>query len=196
MKLILPVIALSFLAAPVYSGGFVSPIIADVQTPVVVSPDVNWTSNYAGVMLGYGRAEREVSQGNESENGFSGALLVGRMQDFDTWVGAIELMAAPGFGAEVEGREVKWAVAARAKAGVKFGADNRWLGFATVGVGRGKTEGANGDSKTSNGYLYGVGFNYLVNETLMVGGEISRAEKTGDVDADVTGLGASIAYRF
>ncbi len=196
MKLVLPLVALSLVAAPAYSGGFVSPIVSDGQTPVVVSSDANWTSNYAGVMLGYGKAEREVSQGNQSENGFSGALLVGRMQDFGTWVGAVELMAAPGFGAEVAERKVKWAVAARAKAGVKFGVEDRWLGFATVGVGRGKTESDSGQSRTANGYLYGVGFNYLVSDTLMVGGEVLRAEKTGDGDADATGLGASVAYRF
>lgn len=170
-----------------------SPVISDAAPSAM---DANWTSNYAGVILGYGEISRETARGESDNSGVAGSFILGHMRDFGNWVGAVELMGGPGLNAEVAGREVKWAVAARAKSGLKFGPDSRWLGFASLGFARGKTENSGGESWYTNGYLYGVGVNYLVNDDIMVGGEIIRSVKTGDGDADGTGFGVSLAYRF
>lgn len=197
MKHILPLAALTLLAAPAYSGGLVLAPAPVVESAAPSSLDANWTSNYAGVILGYGELNRETSGGEDSDKGVAGAFTLGHMRDFGSWVGAVELMGGPGFNAEVAGREVNWGVAARVKGGFKFGPESRWLGFASLGVGRVKTEDSEtGDSRNANGYVYGIGINHLLNDKIMVGAELNRFEKNGDGDADGTGIGASLAYRF
>lgn len=198
MKSAITILTLGALAAPAHSGGFVAATApVEQHTLNVPTQEANWTANYVGAILGYGTTNRQSAAGEDSREGFTGSLLIGHMRDFGQWVGAVEVTAAPGQNAEVGGLELKWAVAARVKGGFKFGADSRWLGFATIGAGRGKVEsGGTGASRYTNGYLYGAGVEYLLNDRFSVGAELTRLEKTGDGDADATGVGLTAAYRF
>lgn len=106
-------------------------------------------------------------------------------------------LASPGFDAEVDGNEIKWGVAARVKAGRKFGDGGRWLAFGSAGFGRAKTEQiGSGRETATNGYLYGLGVAYLLKDNIAISGEFVHVEKNGDNDADADGAMLGISYKF
>lgn len=193
MKHVYLALCMTGLAASADAGGLVVSSFDSSPESVIAESSVSWTGNYGGILLGYGN----VTLDSFDRNSFGGTFSLARMHDYGSWVGAVELLASPGFDAEVDGNEIKWGVAARVKAGRKFGDGGRWLAFGSAGFGRAKTEQiGSGRETATNGYLYGLGVAYMLKDNIAISGEFVHVEKNGDNDADADGAMLGILYKF
>lgn len=188
------------LAAPAFAGGPIEVPVEPViePAPVVVAPTYNWTGFYAGGQLGYGDA------------GVDG-LPAGLDLDGSGWLGGLHAGYRYDFGGGVVGGEASydWAsidlgddgeidevLRLKLLAGGKIGAG---LLYATAGAAWADAS-ALGEDLSDNGIFYGAGYDHLLNDRWVVGGEILRHEfddfdGTG-ADVDVTTFQARVSYRF
>jgi opacity protein-like surface antigen len=188
------------MAAPAFAGGPVDvPVEPAIEpAPVIVAPTYNWTGFYAGGQLGYGDVGAEGGGVDLEGDGWLGGLHAGYRYDFGSAVigaeGAYE-WASIDVGEDEEGTlddvmrlKVLW--------GGKIG---RGLIYAAGGMAWADAEVDGGDLSDS-GYFYGAGYDYLVTEKWVVGGEILRHEFSdfdgSDLDVDATTFEARVSYRF
>lgn len=184
-------------SSPLWAGG-PSRVAPDpvVMPPMVMTPvRADWTGGYVGGLLGYGRIERSAPLRSSGSGGL-GALVAGYDRDYGTWVLGAEVMAAPGAGFEVGGREINHFLGARLKAGYKMSADGRWLGTGSLGAARVTHEAiGGGDRRSSTGTVFGLGVSYLHSRNISLSGEIVTVRDGSDGPrGNLLLLGAQ--YRF
>jgi len=180
------------LAAPVFAGGAAEPAPGPVTvapTPIPVGAD--WTGPSVGLQLGYG----DVSTDGPALDG-DGALL-GLRAYYDWDFGSFIL----GGGLQYDTADIDIGgvtdLDSVLRAGLRGGVDlgNSWA-YATAGYALAETSTL-GDS---DGYFAGVGYEYLVTDTVSLGGEVLY-HRFSDFDtvpdeAEATTAALSVNFRF
>lgn len=195
-KIFAAVAGVMVFGSPAWAGGptvvVAEPVIA---APVLVAaPSVNWTGGYVGTLLGYGKLETGEPRSSNSTG--VGALTAGYDHDFGQWVLGGELMAAPGAGVEIGGREVENFLGARVKAGYKMDPSGRWLGQGSLGYARVSHEAVGGgDSRHTSAPMFGLGVSYLHSSNVSLSGEV-LAIRDGSGGPRGTTLLLGAQYRF
>ncbi|WP_210528412.1 outer membrane protein [Rubellimicrobium arenae] len=208
---------LSAVAVPALAGGF-APVVAETPVaapaPVVVTaapaPSADWSGFYLGGQLSYGQLGYEVDDGITDDADFDGAvggLHAGYMRDFGRIVAGAELAYD---WADLEADDDNGATSynagadleAVARAGVRVGYDaGRVLPYATAGYANAmfSDELASTGEDNADGYYFGGGVEYAVNDRFSVGGEVLRHEfdlDDDDIDSGLTTVGVRASYRF
>lgn len=198
MKTIAALIATAALTAPAFAGGPVAvaeePVIVPAAEPYI-APGLDWTGGYVGAQLGYG--DVESSTGALDGYGWLGGVHAGYRWDLGNWVAGgelsydsadIDLGAAAGSLDDVTA--LKLTAGREIGNSLVYGALGAAHATATVGTAE----------LSDSGLVYGLGFDYAVNESWTVGGEVLQ-HKFDDfdgsgVDLDATTLKAKVALRF
>lgn len=187
------------LAAPAFAGGPVrvasEPAVAPAPAPVVAAPTVDWTGFYAGGQLGYADLDSNID--GYDGNGAIGGVHAGYRYDLGKAVIGAELaydVANVDIG---DGNDsLDNATTLKLIAGGKI---DRGLLYATVGSSWADVT-VGGQDYSDNGYVFGVGYDYALNDRWTVGGEILRHNyddvNDAGTDLDATTLQVKAAYRF
>lgn len=189
MKTIAALIATAALTAPAFAGGPIAvaeePAIAPVAE-AYVAPGLDWSGAYLGAQLGYGDVD---SNGAALDgNGWLGGVHAGYRWDFGTWVAGTELSydkADIALGA-VAGDELDDVLALKLSAGREIGNS---LVYGTIGAAHASAT-VGGAELSDNGFVYGLGFDYALNDRWTVGGEVLQ-HKFDDFDGTTTDLDAT-----
>ena len=199
MKRIAALVLGGLLAAPAFAGGPmevpVEPVIE--PAPVVVAPTYDWTGFYAGGELGYGDLGADGAPVDLEGDGWLGGLHAGYRYDFGGGVVGAEASydwASIDLGEDAG--ELDDVMRLKLLAGAKIG---RGLLYASAGAAWADAS-ALGEDLSDNGYFYGLGYDYLVTDKWVVGGEVLQHEfddfdGTG-IDIDATTVQAKVSYRF
>jgi outer membrane immunogenic protein len=197
MKKLVPLAVAAVLAAPAAFAGSAAAPLVEPQIAAPAAPampaSVDWTGPYAGVTLGFARTRWD--EGRESHAG--GGAHIGYNSDMGNWVVGGELGLAPGFDQTIGDREIKWGAAARLKAGPKFGPGGNTWGFGSLGLAHVRSDDVNGgDRQNSNGWLVGVGASHMLQNNVIVTGEINHSRFNGESDFRSTGVALGVSFRF
>ncbi|AXQ95121.1 porin family protein [Cereibacter azotoformans] len=185
------------LAAPAFAGGPITvapePIVEPMPAPVVVAPVTDWSGFYVGGQLGYGDVGTEIS--GLDGNGAIGGVHAGYRYDFGRAVVGAEIaydMTNIDIG---DSAELDNVATLKLMAGGKIG---RGLLYATAGGTWADVTSDAGDP--DDGYVYGIGYDYMLNDRWSVGAELLRHEwdtfDDAGTDADATTLQAKVGFRF
>lgn len=199
MKTIAAIIATATLAAPAFAGGPTvvaeEPMIVPAAEPYVAAgPD--WSGAYVGAQLGYGDVDSNGA--GLDGNDYFGGVHAGYRWDLGNWVAGTEMSYDAnniGLGA-VDGDELSDVLALKLTAGREIGNS---LVYGTLGAARANAS-VGGVDLRDNGLVYGLGFDYAVNDRWTVGGEVTEHkfddfDATG-VDFDATTIKAKVGMRF
>lgn len=197
MKTIAAFFATIALTAPAFAGGPVAvadePMIAPVAQ-ASVAPGLDWTGGYVGAQLGYG--DVDSSTGALEGSGWLGGVHAGYRWDLGNWVAGTELtwdttdidLGTTGSLDDV--------MALKLTAGREIGNS---LVYGALGVAQANATIA-GVDQSDNGIVYGIGFDYAVNDRWTVGGEVLEHQFNDfdglGVDLDATTVKAKVALRF
>lgn len=190
--------AVAVSAAPVLAGGLTPPAPTPV-VPVPVAPAVpvsaDWTGLYAGGSLGYGDVTGSTTLG-EDVNGLTYGVHGGYMYDMGSIVLGAELEYAM---TEITDDTIGLDVDSVLRGKVRVGYDaGDFLPYVTVGMAQLTTSGAIDDSDT--GYLYGIGADYRMTDSLRIGAEVLRHEfddyADSGIDVSATTLGVRVSFAF
>ncbi|HLQ18467.1 MAG TPA: porin family protein [Tabrizicola sp.] len=199
MKTIAALIATAALTAPAFAGGPVAvaeePMIVPAAEPYVAAgPD--WSGAYVGAQLGYG----DVDSNGAGLDGYGwlGGVHAGYRWDLGNWVAGTELTwdkAAIDLG-DTAGDELDSVAALKLTAGREIGNS---LVYGTVGAAQANAT-VGGADLSDSGLVYGLGFDYAVNDRWTVGGEVLEHkfddfDGTG-VDLDATTVKAKVSLQF
>lgn len=192
MKKIVAVTLASFISTPVLAGSLAEPVVEPVIAPVTVAPVVgnDWSGFYAGGQLGYGDVSGPEDLGG---SGAIGGAHIGYNHDFGGWVlgGELDANAANiGLGGGVDFDRLMHAK-------LRLGAD---MGNTLLYVAGGVAYADIGDM-SDRGYFGGVGLDYDLGNSWIVGGEVLYHEfKDFDgndgLNFDATTLNAKVSFRF
>lgn len=197
MKTIAAFFATIALTAPAFAGGPVAvadePMIAPVAQ-ASVAPGLDWTGGYVGAQLGYG--DVDSSDVTMEGYGWLGGVHAGYRWDLGNWVAGTELtwdttdidLGTTGSLDDV--------MALKLTAGREIGNS---LVYGALGVAQANATIA-GVDQSDNGIVYGIGFDYAVNDRWTVGGEVLEHQFNNfdglGVDLDATTVKAKVALRF
>lgn len=197
MKTIAAFFATIALTAPAFAGGPVAvadePMIAPVAQ-AYVAPGLDWTGGYVGAQLGYG--DVDSSTGALEGSGWLGGVHAGYRWDLGNWVAGTELtwdttdidLGTTGSLDDV--------MALKLTAGREIGNS---LVYGALGVAQANATVGTADA-SDNGIVFGVGFDYAVNDRWTVGGEVLEHQFNNfdglGVDLDATTVKAKVALRF
>lgn len=197
MKTIAALFATVALTAPAFAGGPVAvadePAIVPAQE-VYVAPGLDWTGGYVGAQLGYG----DVSSSDDSldGNGWLGGVHAGYRWDLGNWVAGTELSYDAMDIDVADGATLDDVIALKLTAGREIGNS---LVYGTLGAARASAT-VDGADVSDNGFLYGIGFDYAVNDRWTVGGEVLQHEFNGfdgtETDVEATTVKAKVALQF
>lgn len=199
MKTIAALITTAALTAPAFAGGptpvMDEPVIVPAAEPYV-APGLDWSGAYVGAQIGYGDVDSNGAglDGNDWFGGVHG----GYRWDLGNWVAGTEVsydannIDLGGAGAA----ELDDVLALKLSAGREIGNS---LVYANVGAARASASVAGVDLRDT-GLVYGIGFDYAVNDRWTVGGEVTEHkfddfDATG-VDFDATTIKAKVGMRF
>ncbi|MCC5970013.1 MAG: outer membrane beta-barrel protein [Pararhodobacter sp.] len=199
MKKLIAIALFTGFAAPAFAGSFAEPVVEpQIHTPAPVPTSVNWTGFYAGATLGFGRATWDtLGGGTDNTTGGGAALHGGYNMDMGNWVAGGELSIAPGFDQTIGNREISWAAGARLRAGPKFGAEGRNWGFGTVGLTHVRHDAVGGgDRQNNNGWVAGVGVSHLMQNNVILTGELLHGRSRGTAGVNGTGVALGASFRF
>ncbi|MBL9074571.1 porin family protein [Tabrizicola sp.] len=199
MKTIAALIATATLTAPAFAGGPVAvaeePVIVPAAEPYV-APGLDWTGAYVGAQLGYGDVDSNGA--GLDGNGWLGGVHAGYRWDLGNWVAGGELSwdkAKIDLGAAA-GDELDSVAALKLMAGREIGNS---LVYGTLGAAQAKAS-VGGADLSDNGLVYGLGFDYAVNDRWTVGGEVLQHNfddfDASGVDFDATTIKAKVGLRF
>jgi opacity protein-like surface antigen len=189
------------MSAPAFAGGLDEPAIVAPVAPIAVaaapvSYGADWTGGYVGASLGYADLEGSSTFGDDF-NGGSLGLHAGYNYDMGSYVlgGEIEYS---GFDVrdDASGQDLDQVLRAKVRAGYDAGS---FMPYVTVGAAQAYTSGALGDLD-GTGYLYGLGADYRVSDSITVGAEILRHEfedfaDTG-IDLDANTASVRVSFNF
>jgi outer membrane immunogenic protein len=181
-----------------FAGGPLEPIAEPVVEPVApvdFDASLDWTGFYAGASLGYGDVDSNGA--GLDGNGWLGGVAAGYRRDFGTLVTGVELdydvtdISVGGAAGELDS-------VARLKfsAGTEIGSA---LVYGTLGAARAEATVA-GASLSDTGIVGGIGVDYAITDSMVVGGELlehrfSDFDGSG-VDLDATTLKARVLFKF
>lgn len=199
MKTIAALIATAALTAPAFAGGPVAvaeePVIVPAAEPYV-APGLDWSGAYVGGQLGYGDVDSNGA--GLDGNGWLGGVHAGYRWDLGSWVAGTELSwdkASIDLG-DVAGDELDSVAALKLTAGREIGNS---LVYGALGMAQANAT-VGGEDLSDTGLVYGLGFDYAVNDRWTVGGEVLQHnfdEFDGtDVDVDATTVKAKVALQF
>lgn len=198
MKRIAALALAGFLAAPAFAAGPVTaipePVVEPAPAPVMAAPLANWSGLYVGGQLGYGDVDTDVD--GYDGNGAIGGVHAGYRYDFGRAVVGAELAYdITNIDIGDAGDELDNVATLKLMAGGKIG---QGLLYATAGGAWADTNSDAGDP--DDGYVYGIGYDHMLNERWSVGAELLRHtwdafDDTG-ADADATTLQAKVGFRF
>lgn len=199
MKTIAAMIATVTLTAPAFAGGPVAvadePAVIPAAEPYV-APGVDWSGAYVGAQLGYGDVNSNGA--GLDGNGLLGGVHAGYRWDLGNWVAGGELSwdkASIDLGA-VAGDQLDSIAALKLMAGREIGNS---LVYGTLGAAQAKAS-VGGADQSDSGMVYGLGFDYAVNDRWTVGGEVLQHQfndfdgTTNDFDA--TTIKAKVGLQF
>ena len=199
MKTIAAMIATAALTAPAFAGGPTvvaeEPMIVPV-TEAYVAPGLDWSGAYVGAQIGYGDVD---SNGAALDgNDWFGGVHAGYRWDLGTWVAGTELSYDAtniGLGA-VAGNELSDVLALKLQAGREIGNS---LVYGSLGAAQASAT-VGGVDLSDTGFVYGVGFDYAVNDRWTVGGEVTQHDFNDfdgtTTDFDATTVKAKVGLRF
>ncbi|NHB77267.1 outer membrane protein [Rhodobacter calidifons] len=199
MRTIAALLATAALTAPAFAGGPTAvadePVITAAPAPYV-APGLDWSGAYVGAQLGYGDVDSNGA--GLDGNDWLGGVHAGYRWDLGNWVAGTELSydkANIALG-PTAGDELDSVLALKLSAGYEIGNS---LVYGTVGAAQASASVGGVDLKDT-GFLYGVGFDYAVNDRWTVGGELlehkfDNYDGTG-VDLGATTLKAKVGLRF
>lgn len=199
MKTIAALFATVALTAPAFAGGPVAvadePVIVPAAEPYV-APGLDWTGGYVGAQLGYGDVDSNGA--GLDGNGWLGGVHAGYRWDLGNWVAGTELSwdkTAIDLGGA--GDELDNVAALKLTAGREIGNS---LVYGALGIAQANATTAAGADLSDTGLVYGIGFDYAVNDRWTVGGEVLE-HKFDDfdgtaVDFDATTIKAKVALQF
>lgn len=198
MKKFIALALMTGFAAPAFAGSMSAPLVEpQVTAPAPVRASVDWTGFYAGATLGFGRASWDTGVGTDRTTTGGAALHGGYNMDLGTWVAGAELAIAPGFDQTVGSREISWGATARLRAGPKFGDEGRLWGFGTLGVSHVRHDAVGGgDSRSNNGWIAGVGVSHMMQNNVILTGEVLHGRSRGSAGVNGTGVALGASYRF
>jgi opacity protein-like surface antigen len=188
--------AASLIALPVLAGNL-APVVTEpyIQPAPQIAPaftGTDWTGGYVGANIGYGNLG-----GDEDGSGAVGGLQAGYLYDFGTFVLGGELgLNAANLDFDSGNGQIDSLTTLKMKAGYDAG---RTLVYGTLGAAYADGE-VNNVSANDTGYLVGAGFDYLLTDSVTVGGEVNynkfdNFDGTG-LDLDATTVGVNVNYRF
>ena len=199
MKTIAALIATAALTAPAFAGGPVAAVEEPVIVPAAeayVAPGLDWSGAYAGVQLGYGDVDSNGA--GLDGNGFLGGVHAGYRWDLGNWVAGAELAwdkANIDLG-DVAGDQLDDVTALKLTAGREIGNS---LVYGTLGAAYANAS-VGGADLSDNGFVYGLGFDYAVNDRWTVGGEVLQHKfddfDASGVDIDATTVKAKVSLQF
>lgn len=199
MKTIAALIATAAISAPAFAGGPIAvaeePAVVPAAEPYV-APGVDWSGAYVGAQLGYGDVDSNGA--GLDGHGLLGGIHGGYRWDMGNWVAGGELSwdkASIDLGATA-GDEIDSIAALKLMAGREIGNS---LVYGTVGAAHAKAS-VGGTDLSDDGLVYGLGFDYAVNDRWTVGGEVLQ-HKFDDFDAsgtdfDATTIKAKVGLKF
>jgi opacity protein-like surface antigen len=198
MKTIAAFFATVALTAPAFAGGPVAvadePVIVPAAEPYM-APGLDWTGGYVGAQLGYGDVD---SNGAGADgNGWLGGVHAGYRWDMGSWVAGGELSydttdieLGGGAGELDDVMALKLNVGREIGNSLVYGALGAARASATVG----------GTELRDTGLVYGLGFDYAVNDRWTVGGEVLQHDFNDfdgtTTDLDATTIKAKVALQF
>lgn len=199
MKTIAALIATATLTAPAFAGG---PTVVTEEPMIVpaaeayVAPGLDWSGAYVGAQLGYGDVDSNGA--GLDGNDWFGGVHAGYRWDLGSWVAGTELSYDAtniGLGATA-GDELSDVLALKLSAGREIGNS---LVYGTVGAAHANASVA-GTDLSDTGLVYGLGFDYAVNDRWTVGGEVLEHSFDGfdgtTTDFDATTVKAKVGLRF
>jgi outer membrane immunogenic protein len=185
------------LALPAFAGG---PVEAPMEAPVApapmayAAPSADWTGGYVGAQLGYGKASGSTAFDG---NGAVGGFHAGYLYDMGQFVTGVELSHDfSNVDVNSGAGKVKGVTDLKLLAGADLG---KTFVYATAGASRARlSDGVT--TASDNGYVYGIGASYSLNDKWNVGGEI-LGHKYNDFNAsgsdlDMTTVSAKVSYKF
>lgn len=199
MRSIAALLATVAIASPALAGGPVAvepePTVTPIAQPIIAS-GMDWTGAYAGVQLGYADVGSSV-EGLEGD-GMIGGIHAGYRWDLGSIVAGAEVdwdKADVDLGDPVGGT-LDDVARLKLMVGTEIG---RSLVYGTVGAAHASAT-IEGEDFSDNGWLFGAGFDYAVNDRWTVGGEVLK-HKFDDfdgegIDIDATTVKAKVALRF
>lgn len=199
MKTIAAMIATVTLTAPAFAGGPVAvaeePAVIPAAEPYV-APGVDWSGAYVGAQLGYGDVNSNGA--GLDGNGMLGGVHAGYRWDLGNWVAGGELSwdkASIDLGTAA-GDQLDSVAALKLMAGREIGNS---LVYGTLGAAQAKAS-VGGTDLSDSGMVYGLGFDYAVNDRWTVGGEVLQHQfndfdATGN-DFDATTIKAKVGLQF
>lgn len=198
-KTLTPAFAALVLALPAHAGGMAAPIteptVAPAPMPVYAAPSTDWTGGYVGAQLGYG----DITSGGAGldGNGAIGGIYGGYRMDFGKFVSGVEVgYDASNVDLGSSGDKLDNVARLKLIGGVDLG---QTLVYGTIGAARAKAT-VSGSGLSGNGYLFGVGADYALNDKWTVGGELLSHHfdnfGSSGVDLKATTVEAKVAYRF
>ncbi|SLN17263.1 outer membrane protein [Pseudooctadecabacter jejudonensis] len=187
--------ALTAGATAATAGNISEPVVEMAPAPVVVAPvpmGNDWTGFYAGASLGYAEASEDDETVFDGDGATYG-VHAGYDYDFGSFVlgGELEISA---FDVSDNDIDVDSVARAKLRAGYDAGA---FLPYLTVGAAQLNTGGAlDGDD---TGSFYGVGMDYMMSDSIRVGGEILQHDFDDFEDAvnlDATTASLRVSFQF
>jgi len=202
----------TLIAAPALAGGLNAPapeLFVAAPAPVIARAfGSDWTGAYVGLRLGYGDTGSSgdvdgngvidaVDNALLDASGAVGGITAGYMYDFGSYVLGAELgLNATDIDFDAGNGSVDTLHTLKLKAGYDAG---RTLIFGTLGAAY--SDGSfGGVAYDDTGYVIGAGVEYLLTDSLSIGGELNYhrfddVDGTG-VDLDMTTISATMNYRF
>ncbi len=176
------------------AGNMAEPIIQDapapIPAPVVASND--WTGFYAGGSLGYADVTEEG--GAFDSDGTTYGLHAGYDYDFGSFVMGGELEIS-GFDVTDGGIDVDSVARAKLRAGYDAG---NVLPYLAAGVAQLNTGG--GLEADDTGVFYGAGVDYMLSDSIRVGGEVLQHEfdeyDGTALNLDATTASVRVSFQF
>ncbi len=196
MKRILILAAVSLSTAPAFAGNL-EPAVPDATIAPAPAPVIDtgrdWTGFRAGAQLGYADVETDIS--GVDGDGVLGGIHGGYDHDFGRYVLGVGLDYDFG-DIELGDNDANLDNVARLK--FRGGYDlGQTLVYATAGYAYAEGD-EGGSSADGDGYFAGVGADYMVTDTISVGGEIlyHDIQDFGATDIEATTLSAKVAFHF